>query len=131
MKKVILFVCKENSARSQMAEGFFNFYNTNPFYVGVSAGTNPIVSIKPHAILVMKEKGIDISKQAPKILTSAMAQGAYKIYTMGCIDSCPLTPPSKTDDWNLEDPGGKSIDAFRKIRDEIEERVKKIVSDLS
>ncbi|MGB8216328.1 MAG: arsenate reductase ArsC [Candidatus Methanoperedens sp.] len=129
MVKYILFVCTENSARSQMAEGFFNFYNKNPGYVGISAGTQPAKSIKPYAIEVMKEKGIDLAKQKPKIITWSMAQKAYKIYTMGCIQGCPITPPEKTEDWNLEDPGERSIEKFREIRDAIEERINKLISD--
>ncbi len=67
-----------------MAEGFFNFYNKNPEYTGISAGTQPAKSIKPHAIEVMKEIRIDLAKQEPKIITWGMAQKAYRIYTMGC-----------------------------------------------
>jgi len=128
--KTILFVCTENSARSQMAEGLFNFYNKNPEYIAVSAGTAPSKTTKPFAIEVMKEKEIDISRQTPKILTWDMAQNAHKIYTMGCINSCPLTPPEKTVDWKLEDPTGKPIKKFREVRDEIEKRIKKLVSEL-
>ena len=125
MKK-ILFVCTENSARSQMAEGFFNFYNKNPEYLGVSAGLEPAKSVKPLAILVMKEKGIDITRQTPKALTLDMLQKAEKIFTMGCIDKCPAAPPEKTVDWKLEDPAGKGIEKFREVRDEIERRIKKL-----
>ena len=77
----------------------------------------------------MKEKGIDISKQKPKELTAEMGDKAEKIITMGCIEGCPLTPPEKTEDWGLEDPG-KTIESFREIRDEIESRVKKLVNSL-
>ena len=128
--KYILFVCNENSARSQMAEGFFNYYNKNPEYLGVSAGLKMADVIKPYAIDVMKEKGIDISKQKPKLLTLDMVENAYKIYPMGCIKSCPAAPPEKTFDWKLEDPSGKSIELYRRIRDEIEDRVKNILSEL-
>lgn len=128
--KVILFVCTENSARSQMAEGFFNFYNKKSEYVAVSAGTAPSKTVKPFAIEVMKEKGIDISNQTPKMLTWNMAQDAYHVYTMGCIDSCPLTPPEKTEDWKLDDPAGGSIEKFRIVRNEIEQRIKRLISEL-
>jgi arsenate reductase len=130
MVKYILFVCTENSARSQMAEGFFNYYNKNPGYVGISAGTQPTKSIKPYAIEVMKEKGIYLAKQKPKMITWIMAQQAYRIYTMGCTQGCPITPPEKTEDWNLEDPGERSIEKIREIRDVIEERIKRLISDL-
>lgn len=127
MKKYILFVCHENSARSQMAEAFFNHLNINPKYVGVSAGLKAADSIKPLALEVMKEKGIDISKQKPKNLTLDMIENAEKIITMGCIKSCPTAPPEKTVDWKLEDPSGKPIEVFRQVRDDLELRVKKLI----
>ncbi len=128
--RYILFVCTENSARSQMAEGFFAHYNKNPEYKAISAGTSPAESIKPYAIEVMKEKSIDISSQAPKLLTSKMAADAEKIFTMGCIKGCPLTPHEKTEDWKLDDPTDKSIEKFREIRDKIEKRIKRLISQI-
>ncbi|MBI2079262.1 arsenate reductase ArsC [Candidatus Micrarchaeota archaeon] len=125
--KYILFVCTENSARSQIAEAFFNFYNKNPQYLGISAGIQPASSVKPDALIVMQEKGIDLSKAQPKLLTSEMTNKAEKIFTMGCIKTCPITPPEKTEDWNLDDPAGKPIDKLREVRDEIETRVKKLI----
>ena len=128
--KHILFVCTENSARSQMAEGFFNFYNKNPEYLAISAGIKPTISVKSSAIEVMKEKGIDLSKQRPKMLTLEMAKKAHKIYTMGCIESCPLTPPEKTEDWKLENPSSGPNDKFKEVRDQIERKIKKLVSEI-
>ena len=128
--KYILFVCTENSARSQMAEALFNFHNKNPEYVGISAGTNPANAVKQGAMEAMKEKGIDISQQAPKKLDSGMVKKAARIFTMGCVKGCPVTPPGKTTDWDLEDPAGKPINKYREARDEIERRVRKLVSEL-
>jgi arsenate reductase len=130
MVKNILFVCTENSARSQIAEAFFNHYNKNPNYSGISAGTDAAKSIKQEAIEVMREKGLDISKQQPKTLTLEMTLKAHKIYTMGCVKTCPLTPPEKTEDWELEDPAGKPIEKFREVRDEIERRIRKLIAEL-
>ena len=130
MKKNILFVCTENSARSQMAEAFFNHYNRNPGYVGISAGTKPASEIKELAIEVMKEKGIDMKKQKPKMLDLDLAFGAYRVFTMGCVKGCPIIPPERTEDWKLEDPSGKSIEKFREVRDLIDRRIKKLVSEL-
>ncbi|HIH42539.1 TPA: arsenate reductase ArsC [Candidatus Woesearchaeota archaeon] len=144
MAKLILFICTENSARSQMAEGFFNHHinkakNTDnktkkarkiKKYIAISAGTNPSSGVKVNAIIVMKEKNIDISKNKPKMLTMEMTDNAYKIFTMGCIKGCAVTPANKTIDWNLEDPAGKPIEKFREIRDEIEKRVKKLIDEL-
>jgi arsenate reductase (thioredoxin) len=128
--KSILFVCNENSARSQMAEAFFNHLNKNPGYIGVSAGLKKTDAIRPYALDVMKEKGIDMSAQKPKILTFEMINDAYRIYTMGCIKSCPAAPPEKTFDWELEDPAGKPIEDYRRIRDDVEDKVKKLIEEL-
>ena len=128
--KIVLFVCNENSARSQMAEGFFNHYNNNSGYIGLSAGLKATDAIKPLAIEAMKEKGIDISHQKPKILTYEMIENAEKIITMGCVKSCPAAPPEKTADWELEDPSGKPIESFRNVRDEIDRKVKKLITNL-
>ncbi len=128
--KLILFVCTENSARSQMAEALFNFHNKNPQYKAISAGTSPAKAIKQGAVEAMKEKGIDISRKQPKALTQDMARTASRIYTMGCSEGCPMTPPEKTEDWALEDPGGKSIAKFREVLDDIEKRVKKLILEL-
>lgn len=129
--KYVLFVCTENSARSQIAEAFFNYHNKNPVYAAISAGTNPSGSIRPPVIQVMREKGISLTSQKPKVLTLDMANRAERIITMGCIDSCPITPPEKTEDWVLEDPAGKPIEKYREIRDEIELRVKNVIAGLS
>jgi arsenate reductase (thioredoxin) len=130
VKKYILFVCQENSARSQMAEAFFNHLNKNPNNVGLSAGLKATDSIKPLAVDVMGEKGIDLSKQKPKNLTLDMIENAEKIITMGCIKSCPAAPPEKTVDWKLEDPAGKPIEDYRRIRDDVEDKVKKLIEEL-
>ena len=128
--KYILFVCTENSARSQMAEALFNFHNKNSQFKAISAGTSPGKIVKAGAVHAIKEIGIDISQNKPKALTPKMAKDAYRIYTMGCSEGCPMTPPEKTEDWALEDPGGKPIEKFREVRDEIERRVKELVSEL-
>jgi len=128
--KYILFVCTENSARSQMAEAFFNFHNKNKKYAGISAGTAPAKTIKQGAIEAMKEMEIDISQQHPKKLELGMVRKAERIYTMGCVKGCPVTPPDKTDDWNLDDPAGKPIGKYREVRDEIDRRVRQLVSEL-
>lgn len=128
--KYVLFVCTENSARSQMAEALFNFHNRNPEYAGISAGTEPASAIRQGAVEAMKEKGIDISQKKPKKLTHEMIKDAKRIFTMGCIKGCPVTPQDKTEDWDLEDPAGKQIEKYREVRDEIECRVNKLVSEI-
>ncbi len=126
-KKNILFICVQNSARSQIAEGFFRKY-ANGRIACVSAGTVPADTINPDAIVVMREVGIDISTGKPKILTEDMINHASIVINMGCIDnnSCPaaLLKNSKImQDWGIEDPNGKTIAKMREIRDQIERKV--------
>ncbi len=129
MKKV-LFVCVENAGRSQMAEAFANRYGKNKFIVS-SAGNKPAEKVNPIVVEAMKEKGIDISMNKPKLLTFQMANDVDLIVTMGCNDQgvCPGPFFKETIDWKLEDPKGKSIEGVREIRDDIENRVKKLVDE--
>ena len=129
--KKVLFVCIENAGRSQMAEGFFRKFAPKG-YEPLSAGTKPIDEINPLAIEVMKEVGIDITKQKPKTLSDEMIRHSQKIVNMGCIDkeSCPALFVNNLTDWNIEDPKGKSIERVRKIRDEVETKVKELVTNL-
>lgn len=129
MKKV-LFVCVGNSARSQMAEGFFNHLAKGKA-IAASAGTSPSSEISPLAIQVMKEAGIDISRHKPKKLTPEMLESADRVITMGCgvEESCPsaFVP---TEDWALDDPKGKPIEEVREIRDQIKNRVEKLIKEI-
>lgn len=127
----ILFVCVENAGRSQMAEGFANHYGKGKLTAS-SAGVMLADRVNPLVIEVMKEKGIDISKNKPKLLTTEMAQEADKIITMGCSVEkiCPAPLLKNVVDWNLEDPKDKSIEKVRQIRDEIEKRVLKLISEI-
>ncbi len=127
----ILFVCVENSARSQMAEGFFRKFAQRGFE-SISAGTKPTTTVNSLATEVMNEVGIDISSQQPKSLSDQVIQHSYKIVNMGCMDreSCPALFANNLIDWKIEDPKGKPIENMRKIRDEIEEKVKELVKNL-
>ena len=129
--KTVLFVCIENSGRSQMAQGFFNKYAPKG-YRAVSAGTKPAEQINPLAVQVMKEVGIDISRQKSRIITDDMIMGSAQAVNMGCMDSsdCPLLFLNNPVDWSVEDPKGKPIEKVRKIRDEIERRVKELAENL-
>ncbi len=128
--KTILFVCVENAGRSQMAEAFAKKYGESKFDV-LSAGNKPADKINPVVVEVMKEKGIDISMNKPKLLTYGMAQQADLIVTMGCDDQgiCPGPFFKPTVDWKLEDPKGKPIEKVREIRDKIEQLVQKLVRE--
>ena len=130
-KKKILFVCIENAGRSQMAEGFFRKYAPNG-YESVSAGTKPTPQINPVAVEAMKEVGIDLGTQKPKMLTSEIIQDSVLSVNMGCIDKteCPVLFMKNSVDWNIEDPKGKSLDQVRKIRDAIEQKVREICKTL-
>ena len=130
MKKV-LFVCVENAGRSQMAEGFFKKLAPSD-YDGISAGTIPVSEINPLAVQAMKEVDIDISDNKSKLVTNEMIEESDSVVNMGCMDkeSCPALFVEEIDDWDIEDPKGKSIEEIRKIRDSIETKVKKLVSDL-
>ena len=130
MKKV-LFVCVENAGRSQMAEGFFKKLAPSD-YDGISAGTIPISEINPLVVQAMKEVDIDISDNKSKLVTNEMIEESDSVVNMGCMDkeSCPALFVEEIDDWDIEDPKGKSIEEIRKIRDAIETKVKKLVSEL-
>jgi protein-tyrosine-phosphatase len=128
MKK-ILFVCVENAGRSQMAEAFAKKYGEDKFIVS-SAGNKPADKVNPIVIEVMKEKGIDISMNKPKLISAKMAMDSDLIVTMGCNDQgvCPGPFFKPTIDWALEDPKGKPIEKVREIRDEIEHKVKQLIA---
>ncbi len=126
--KRVLFVCVENACRSQMAKGFFNAFTEKA--VADSAGTQPSKKIDSVAVQVMKEKNIDIGNSIPKMLTLSMNNGFDYIITMGCIDGCPITPRNKTIEWDIEDPKGKTSEVYRRIRDQIESNVKKLINEV-
>jgi arsenate reductase (thioredoxin) len=128
--KRILFVCVENAGRSQMAEAFANHYGKGKLGIS-SAGNKPADKVNPVVVQALKEKSIDISMNKPKLLTFQMAQDADLIVTMGCNDQgvCPGPFFKPTVDWNLEDPKGKPIEKVREIRDEIERRVQKLITE--
>ena len=131
MSQTVLFVCIENAGRSQMAEGFFRKYAPKE-YVPLSAGTTPTEKINPLAIQAMKEIGIDIAEQKPKVLTDEMIRKSSKIVNMGCMDrqSCPALFVNNMIEWSIPDPKNKPIDEVRKIREEIEIRIMELVATL-
>ncbi len=128
----IIFVCIENAARSQIAEVFAKKHGKEGFIIS-SAGIKPSDKVNPTVILVMKEKGIDISKKVPKLLTPKMIQDGDLIITMGCgaKEICVNKFSKPTVDWQLEDPKGKSIERVIEIRNEIELKVKELIQDYS
>jgi len=129
MKK-ILFVCVENSGRSQIAEAFVKTYGKGKVEA-LSAGTMPAKEVNPVVVQVMLEKGIDLSINKPKLITNQMVQDADTIIVMGCSAEgfCPAPLLNKVIDWGIEDPKGKPIEKVREIRDEIERKVRSLLDE--
>lgn len=127
--KTVLFICVHNSGRSQMAEGYFNQMAEGKAKA-ISAGSQPATQVNPIAVAVMREEGIDISRNKPKLLTMEMMEGIDRAITMGCEETCPLTTVP-TEDWGLEDPKDKPIEQVRKIRDEIKDKVKRLIEQIA
>jgi arsenate reductase len=126
--KHVLFVCVENAGRSQMAEAFANYYGKGKL-IPSSAGNKPADKVNSVVVEVMKEKGIDIAANKPKLLTFQMANDSDLIVTMGCNDQgiCPGPFFKPTIDWKLEDPKGKPVEKVREIRDQIERQVQDLL----
>ncbi len=114
-----LFVCVQNAGRSQMALAFWEQLGGE----GRSAGSAPAEQVHPEVVDAMAEVGIDVAGHAPRALTTADAQWAEVVVTMGCGDACPLIPGRRYVDWELEDPAGKDLSTVRAVRDEIRKRV--------
>jgi len=127
----VLFVCVENAGRSQMAEAFFKKYAGDLFDV-TSAGTTPSSQLNPIVVQVMKEVGIDLTQQSPKILSNSMINDSTKTVNMGCMDkeSCPALFVNDVLDWNIEDPKEKTIEQVRLIRDDIKSKVLQFIESL-
>ena len=131
MPENILFVCVENAGRSQMAEAFFRKFASNQFNAS-SAGTKPSSQLNPLVIQVMKEIGIDMTNQQPKLLSDPMIENSFKTVNMGCMDkdSCPSLFVKDVIDWNISDPKEKPLDDVRKIRDKIKSEVLHLIEIL-
>ncbi|WP_433681102.1 arsenate reductase ArsC [Nocardia sp. CA-119907] len=128
-KPSVLFVCVHNAGRSQMAQGFLTHLAGDAVDVR-SAGTAPADTINPLAVEAMAELGIDITGQTPKILTPDTVETSTVVITMGCGDTCPYYPGVTYRDWKLDDPAGQHLDTVRAIRDQIEQRVRDLLSEL-
>jgi arsenate reductase len=125
----VLFVCVHNAGRSQMAAGFLKHMADRRIEV-LSAGSQPANQVNPVAVQAMSEKGIDLSREVPKLLADNAVRVADVVITMGCGDACPLYPGKRYEDWELDDPAGQNLELVRPIRDEIETRVRKLVAEL-
>ncbi|MDN0193505.1 arsenate reductase ArsC [Streptomyces sp. S.PNR 29] len=125
----VLFVCIHNAGRSQMAAGFLSHLAGDRIEAR-SAGSVPADQVNPAAVEAMREVGIDIADQQPKLLTTEAVQASDYVITMGCGDACPIFPGKKYLDWTLEDPAGKGVEAVRPIRDEIKKRIDALISEI-
>ena len=128
-KPTVLFVCVHNAGRSQMAAGWLRHLAGDSVEVR-SAGSEPADRINPAAVKAMREVGIDITDQTPKLLTPDAVRASDVVITMGCGDACPVFPGKRYLDWQLDDPAGKGVDAVRPIRDEIRARVEQLLAEL-
>jgi len=128
-KPTVLFLCTHNAGRSQMALGFFTHLAQGKA-VAYSGGSEPADQLNPSVVAAMAEKGIDITGEQPKVWTEEMVKAADVVVTMGCGDTCPFYPGQRYADWSLPDPAGQSLDAVRPIRDEIETRVRALLTEL-
>ena len=129
-KPTVLFLCTHNAGRSQMALGYFT-HLAGDRAVAWSGGSEPGNEINPAAIAAMHEVGIDITGEYPKPWTDEIVQAADVVITMGCGDACPIFPGKRYENWELPDPAGQGLDVVRPIRDDIEERVHRLLADLN
>ena len=125
----VLFVCVHNAGRSQMAAGYLSHLSGGAVEVR-SAGSLPADAVNPAAVAAMAEEGTDIAAEAPKILTTGAVQDSDVVITMGCGDTCPIFPGKRYEDWSLDDPASRGLDAVRPIRDEIRRRVTALLAEL-
>jgi arsenate reductase len=128
-KPTVLFLCTHNAGRSQMALGFFN-HLAGEQAVAWSGGSEPGDQINAAAVEVMAEVGIDITDEFPKPWTDEIVRASDVIITVGCGDACPILPGHRYEDWVLPDPAGQAVGTVRPIRDEIEGRVRQLLTDL-
>ncbi len=126
----VLFVCLHNAGRSQMSRALFE-RAAGGRHEAASAGTTPAAQVHPEVAEVMRELGIDLSKQQPTKLTREMAERADVVVTMGCGDECPYIPGKRYIDWDLPDPKGLTLEQVRAIRDDIATRVSALIELLA
>ena len=128
-KPSVLFVCVHNAGRSQMAAAFLTHLAGDRIEVR-SAGSSPADSINPAVVEALKEVGIDISNEQPKVLTTSAVEQSDVVITMGCGDACPFFPGKRYLDWVLPDPAGQGVADIRPIRDQIKKLVEELIPTL-
>lgn len=129
LKPSVLFLCVHNAGRSQMAAGWMRHLGGDGVDV-FSGGSEPAESVNQAAVAAMAEKGIDISAEIPQPWADEIVRAADVVVTMGCGDACPVFPGKRYVDWELEDPSGKTLEEVRPIRDELEQRIRVLMTEL-
>jgi arsenate reductase (thioredoxin) len=126
----VLFVCVHNAGRSQMAAALLDHYAEGRVTVR-SAGSAPADQLNPDVLAGMAELGLDLAGARPKPLTGESVEAADVVITMGCGDACPIYPGKRYEDWELDDPADADLEGVRRIRDEIDGRVRRLLDDLA
>jgi arsenate reductase len=125
----VLFVCTNNAGRSLMAAALVDHYAAGRVHVR-SAGSDPAGALHATVAEVLRERGVDVNGAFPKPLTDDVVAAADLVVTMGCGDACPVYPHVRYVDWAVDDPVGRSLDYVRGIRDDVDRRVRALLSDL-
>jgi arsenate reductase (thioredoxin) len=126
----VLFVCVHNAGRSQMAAGLVKLRSQGRINVR-SAGSTPAGEVNPAAVEALEELGVDMSEEFPKPLTDEVVRAADVVITMGCGDACPIYPGKRYEDWSVDDPADADLEGVRRIRDEIGDRVRVLLAELT
>jgi arsenate reductase len=126
----VLFVCVQNAGRSQMAAALLDHYAEGRVHVR-SAGSDPADRINPDVVTAMAELGIAVTREFPKPMTDEVVRAADAVITMGCGDACPIYPGKRYEDWQVDDPAEADLDGVRRIRDDIGERVRRLLADVT
>jgi arsenate reductase len=127
MMHTVLFACVHNAGRSQMAAAWFTLLADPEKARAMSAGTNPGTRVHPEVVEAMREVGVDLAGAPQTKLTPELASRVQLLVTMGCGDECPVVPGTERGDWPLEDPKGKPVETVRAIRNEVRERVLRLL----
>lgn len=125
----VLFVCVQNAGRSQIAASLLDLRAKGQVHVR-SAGSEPADQINPGVVEAMGEVGADLTKEFPKPMTDEVVRAADVVITMGCGDACPIYPGKRYEDWEVEDPEGKDLEAVRAIRDDIDGRIQRLLDEV-
>ena len=129
----VLFVCVHNAGRSQMAAAFATVLGSARAGATLharSAGSAPVSAVNPVVVAAMREAGLDVSRETPKVISDDAVRDADLVVTMGCGDACPYFPGKRYLDWELEDPARQPIEVVRRVRDEIRSRVEALLAEL-